>query len=555
MLIPASLALALSAVGQSAPHDPRTSPTRVRHALYTLDGAVGPVAPIGDLDGDGRDELAVESSFPGERRMLALRAGGTGALLASFGEIGMHAPDSGPMWDIGPDLDGDGARDVALLVARKDTAGTAVGLALEVRSGRTAAPLRATVALPGQPRALTWISDIDSDGVADVAVADPSGTVSTLSGENGQELWRVSGLPKRPMVRLQNVGDRTGDRIEDLLLDENGRQARTPIWINGRDGARYKEVLTGEGVFTALGDIDGDGRGDLIEERGMVNLHVSGEIIAWRNLSYPAFCDYPAVELLGDIDGDGFAELGVGVTNFNLRGLHEVEHASEVVDLSAISLRELLTVMSRPMSMMEEESGCAWVVSGKTGKVLMGVYGEPGTTTVGAFIADVGDQDGDGHTDIAVSTGEGLLVFSTASVPARASADPFEWLPGQWTRETEREGQTCVSEEVWLSPAAGRMLGVARSYVRGADSGGSFEFLRIEREAEALVLLAQPEGRPPTRFVATELGPWRVLFTNPAHDFPSRILYFRVGDALHAHVGTAEEPTAQQFVWRRQEDR
>jgi len=191
------------------------------------------------------------------------------------------------------------------------------------------------------------------------------------------------------------------------------------------------------------------------------------------------------------------------------------------------------------------------VVSGKTGEVLMGVYGEPGTTTVGDFIANVGDQDGDGRPDIAVSTGEGVLVFSSAST----SKDPFVWLPGNWIRETVREGETRISEEVWLSPGAGRMLGVSRSYVRGAETGGSFEFLRIEREAEALVLLAQPEGRPPTRFVATELGPWRVLFTNPAHDFPSRMLYFRIGDELHAHVGTAEEPTAQQFVWRRQEER
>lgn len=557
--IPLAIALAFSAVGQDAPHDPRMAPTRARHALYTLYCAAGPIVPIGDLDGDGRDELFVESLFPEKRRMLTSRAGGTGIQLESFGELAAHTWESGPMWAIGPDLDDDSARDVALLVVRTGPKGTVDGLALEVRSGRTAAPLRASIALTGQPRALAWMSDVDGDNVAELALADPSGVVRALSGATGQELWRFeSELPPRPTVRLQNIGDRTGDGIADLLLDEHGRVSRRSIWISGSDGARFDDPLGSGGVFTALGDIDGDGRGDLVEQQGMrrgnvIEIHTSRGTFGSRVLTSPGcFSDYPAVELVGDIDGDGVADLGVGHTNFNLRGRHEVADASEVVDLGAISLRELLTVESRPMSMVEEESGCVWVVSGKTGEVLMGVYGEPGTTTLGAFIAHVGDQDGDGRSDIAVSTGEGVLVFSTAP---RTSNDPFVWLPGHWQHETEREGETRISEEVWLSPGAGRMLGVSRSYVRGADTGGSFEFLRIEREAEALVLLAQPEGRPPTRFVATELGPWRVLFTNPAHDFPTRILYFRHGDELHAHVGTDKNSTAQQFSWRRQEGR
>jgi hypothetical protein len=128
-------------------------------------------------------------------------------------------------------------------------------------------------------------------------------------------------------------------------------------------------------------------------------------------------------------------------------------------------------------------------------------------------------------------------------------------MPGRWVAETERDGGVHVSEEVWLEPAAGRMLGINRAYVRGAESGGSFEFLRIERDADGLALFAQPGGRPPTRFTATAVGPHRVLFTNPDHDWPTRILYRRDETELFADVGTEEEPASLQLRWRLGGDR
>ena len=154
--------------------------------------------------------------------------------------------------------------------------------------------------------------------------------------------------------------------------------------------------------------------------------------------------------------------------------------------------------------------------------------------------------------DVGVAAGGRLYVFATA---ASRSGDPFVWMPGRWVAEVERDGVVRVSEEIWLEAAAGRMLGMNRAYARGAESGGSFEFLRIERDADGLALFAQPGGKPPTRFAATEIGPHRVLFTNPDHDWPTRIEYRRNETELSADVGTDEEPASLKLRWRLQDER
>lgn len=59
-----------------------------------------------------------------------------------------------------------------------------------------------------------------------------------------------------------------------------------------------------------------------------------------------------------------------------------------------------------------------------------------------------------------------------------------------------------------------------------------FEFMRIEQAADgAIAFVAQPLGRPETRFAAREHGPDGVVFENPAHDFPQRVIYRRDGAA------------------------
>jgi hypothetical protein len=86
------------------------------------------------------------------------------------------------------------------------------------------------------------------------------------------------------------------------------------------------------------------------------------------------------------------------------------------------------------------------------------------------------------------------------------------------------EGRSPGSGEVWLAPAGGLMLGVSRTLAAGRPAG--FEFMQIRVDGESrLELVAQPSGQKTTTFVLASHEPRSLRFENPAHDFPTRVIY------------------------------
>ena len=134
----------------------------------------------------------------------------------------------------------------------------------------------------------------------------------------------------------------------------------------------------------------------------------------------------------------------------------------------------------------------------------------------------------------------------TQTAPAPATLGSLAWMTGAWGAEIGG----IQMEEVWLAPRGGVMLGLHRD-VKG-ERLLIFEFLRIEETTSGLVYQAQPRGRPPVPFPMVETGPQRVVFANPQHDFPQRILYWLGDDgALHARVeGPAGgKESAEEWAW------
>ena len=123
-----------------------------------------------------------------------------------------------------------------------------------------------------------------------------------------------------------------------------------------------------------------------------------------------------------------------------------------------------------------------------------------------------------------------LALLALAFAPP-ADLEQLRWLRGCWELRTP----TRVTQESWIAPAGGLMLGTSRTIVR--DVAREFEFLRIESRAGALTYVAQPGGGAPTAFPATVANDSAVTFENLQHDFPQRILYRRVGnDSLVARI-------------------
>lgn len=129
---------------------------------------------------------------------------------------------------------------------------------------------------------------------------------------------------------------------------------------------------------------------------------------------------------------------------------------------------------------------------------------------------------------------------------------PGAFLAGHWSAMHETDHGLRYSEELWLPFTADGSLGINRTTIAGKTV--FYEFLRIETSNGETVYIAHPKGRSPgTRFTMIETSDNRVVFENPDHDFPQRIIYERLGDELHAQVeGTQNgERRVERWIWRR----
>jgi hypothetical protein len=124
------------------------------------------------------------------------------------------------------------------------------------------------------------------------------------------------------------------------------------------------------------------------------------------------------------------------------------------------------------------------------------------------------------------------------------AADLPAWLAGHWTTS----GGKTTTEEMWLAPASGLMVGVSRTV---GGKAPFFEFIRIEARGDAIVFVAQPRGVPPTEFAAIKVEADAIVFENPTHDFPQRIVYRRAGDdRIDARIEGKIGDKARSEDWR-----
>ena len=107
----------------------------------------------------------------------------------------------------------------------------------------------------------------------------------------------------------------------------------------------------------------------------------------------------------------------------------------------------------------------------------------------------------------------------------------LSWLSGCWQQS---KGDRII-EEQWMAPRGGTMLGMGRT-VKG-DKTGDYEVMRIEEGDGHLVFTAHPSGQEEASFTSVELTNTKVVFENPSHDFPQRVVYRRLPDGSMAARG------------------
>jgi hypothetical protein len=425
--------------------------TYARFRLSTDAAFVGSPDPA-DTASDGEVEdyvFSITAPSIGTVDSFLKIASGTngGPILANGDRFGRSVTSLG-------DLDGDGVADLAVGANGDETGGElrgAVHVLLMNASGTVKSSVKIASGTNGSPRlanidffgsSVTSLGDLDGDGVPDLAVGargddtggpnrgavhvlllNPSGTVKSsvkiASGTNGGPTLANSDSFGSSVTSLGDLngdgvadlavgayGDDTGGSIRGavhvLLMNSNGTVKSSEKIASGRNGG--PTLANGDRFgrsVTLLGDLDGDGVADLAvgaenggtggTKRGAVHVLImnsNGTVknsvkIASGTNGGPTLADDDqfgnSVTSLGDLDGDGVADLAVGATGDNTGDTNRGA-------VYALLMNSNGTVKSSV-------------------KIASGTNGGPTLATRGYFgraVTSLGDLDGDGLVDLAV---------------------------------------------------------------------------------------------------------------------------------------------------------
>jgi hypothetical protein len=95
------------------------------------------------------------------------------------------------------------------------------------------------------------------------------------------------------------------------------------------------------------------------------------------------------------------------------------------------------------------------------------------------------------------------------------------------------------------------MLGVSRTVAAGRTI--AHEFMQIRENDGRVVFIARPSGQAEATFTLVKSAAGEVVFENPQHDFPQRVIYRRAGETLTGRIeGTQNgKPRSAEFPMRR----
>ncbi len=290
---------------------------------------------MGDLDGDGKPDLAVANVNSNNVSVLRNTSSVGSITAGSFAPKVDFATGALPNSVAIGDLDGDGKHDLAVSNINSNNVSVLrnTSSAGSITAGSFAP--KVDFATGVQPYSVT-IGDLDGDGKPDLAAANSvSNTVSVLRNTSGSgSITAGSFAPKVDFATGINplsvaIGDLDGDGKPDLALANGGsntvsvyRNTSTSGSITAGSFAPKVDFATGGGPWSvAIGDLDGDSKPDL----AVANSFSSDNVSVLRNTSssgsitagsFAPKVDFatgvePYSVAIGDLDGDGKPDLAV----------------------------------------------------------------------------------------------------------------------------------------------------------------------------------------------------------------------------------------------------
>jgi hypothetical protein len=293
---------------------PVAAQTTLNFGKVTLTSGGSPsAARIGDLDGDGRNDVAVTTLQGGLQ--LFYGAGGTAFQQVSLDGLwpGVQAVNLA----IG-DLDNDGRNDIAVALS---TSGGAVSVVRNLGNRTFAAPVTYSTCNGTNSVA---IGDLDNDGDNDLAVTGQCSQAAVLLN-NGQGAFTSGGsFGSGSSARAVTVADFSRDGYLDIaFLNATTFQATVTVLFNQRNGTFGSPLQLYAGDlpvdFTA-GDFDADGSQDIAIANpylGQVIVHYNDSAGTLLGGSIELTLDTPDSIAVGRFNADGLDDLVVGSRNLN----------------------------------------------------------------------------------------------------------------------------------------------------------------------------------------------------------------------------------------------
>jgi hypothetical protein len=337
--------------------DPTMGPRPSRHGANTM--------AFGDIDGDGDADLLWGDFF--ERGLLLIRNDGVSCAEPSLRGTPVQFPVGAPVLTSGynaptlGDIDGDGDLDLVMGViggafAPRTTAIENLLLVEQVAPGEFTTRTRAMISMIDVgSESVPTLADLDGDGDLDLLVGSkilPQAEGASITrwenvGTRTAPSFRHRGeLPERVEFQAAPaVGDLDGDGRPDLLVGSwrdrlqywrNTGTATAPAWTLA--DSQFVSISRGSNTVPALADLDGDGDLDLVigEASGQVNLYRNA-----GSRTAPSFelvsdnlqgidVGRRAAPSLADVDGDGKPDLLFGSEDGTMQLWRNVTAGAEI---------------------------------------------------------------------------------------------------------------------------------------------------------------------------------------------------------------------------------